>query len=364
MDLEISAPTLRCPDPKATRRSTREEARKHHDYSAKRHPQDYGIPGHQHKARKADRVAFQSTQAATQTGRKRKRDSHEMSGAPPAGEEESRPPRKKGGKKAGRGKRRAAMLSSGDVDDLVESTLRNIGDVGGAAGTPIVISDGNQPSEVDQVEEVDEEARNEQEQEDEDEDPNGDLATLLGTVESVADAVLSHMGPSSEDYGPDLAVHDAGHRQTASDNTNVDAQTTAMPETQNTTASSRTMVADSEEESVDLDEEAPLSEFADQLAVTETRDTRSNDIPAANTALTATEEVTSDAPWDPTPPGSHPSQEASHVDRIDSPHEQNNPQYPSPATSLDVPAASQGLVGAMLGLFGGSTGFQAVNAPQ
>lgn len=43
--------TQRVPDPKATRRSGRSEAHKAVNYSRKYHPQDYGVPGYQHKAK-------------------------------------------------------------------------------------------------------------------------------------------------------------------------------------------------------------------------------------------------------------------------------------------------------------------------
>lgn len=296
-----------------------------------------------------------------------------MSGALQTEEEESQPPLKRGSKKPGRGKGKAAVLSSGEVDDLVESTLRNIGELGGAAGTPIVISDGVQASDEedegqnvndDQFDDQEQAAAAEEEEEDEEEELDEEAAAFntdfdLTQVEdalSTAAAAIAQLG-----HDPDVSVEDDPHDLSPNDNDDVEDHTAGMPETQNTTASSRTMVPDSEEESVHLDEEeAPPSEFADQLAVTETRDTGSDDAHASDTA---TEEAPSDAHWDPTPPGSHPSQQAPHVDQVDSPLEQNNPQYPSPATSLDVPAGSHGFIDTVMGLFGASTGFQAVNAP-
>jgi len=52
-DPETDSPlqTQRIPDPRASRHSARSEARKVVNYSRKHHPQDYGVPGFQHKAR-------------------------------------------------------------------------------------------------------------------------------------------------------------------------------------------------------------------------------------------------------------------------------------------------------------------------
>ncbi|PSK59414.1 hypothetical protein B9Z65_3738 [Elsinoe australis] len=41
---EVEAPTVRLPDPKATRRSSRQEALKYHSYDTKKHPQDPYLP--------------------------------------------------------------------------------------------------------------------------------------------------------------------------------------------------------------------------------------------------------------------------------------------------------------------------------
>lgn len=46
----------RNPDPRATRHSSRAEANKKVNYSRKHHPQDFGLPGHQHKAIKLRRA--------------------------------------------------------------------------------------------------------------------------------------------------------------------------------------------------------------------------------------------------------------------------------------------------------------------
>ena len=48
---EDSGEVTRVPDPKATRHSTRPSKAKTVNYSAKHHPQDYGLPGFQHKAK-------------------------------------------------------------------------------------------------------------------------------------------------------------------------------------------------------------------------------------------------------------------------------------------------------------------------
>lgn len=50
-DSEVEILPARTPDPRATRRSKRAEANKAVDYSRKHHPQDYALPGYQHKAR-------------------------------------------------------------------------------------------------------------------------------------------------------------------------------------------------------------------------------------------------------------------------------------------------------------------------
>ncbi|KAK5121472.1 hypothetical protein LTR85_005305 [Meristemomyces frigidus] len=54
-DVEVDAhvPTTRAPDLRASRHSARSEAQKAVNYSRSHHPQDYGLPGYQHKAKQS-----------------------------------------------------------------------------------------------------------------------------------------------------------------------------------------------------------------------------------------------------------------------------------------------------------------------
>lgn len=58
---ELPAEIERLPDPKAVRHSARSEARKTVNYSKRHHPQDYGLPGYQHLARKRKRKQPKAT---------------------------------------------------------------------------------------------------------------------------------------------------------------------------------------------------------------------------------------------------------------------------------------------------------------
>ena len=74
-DSGSDVPTYRQPDPPATRRSLRTEALKSVNYSHKHHPQDYALPGFQHKAEQRRRTAARSivNQSTSQTPKQRKR---------------------------------------------------------------------------------------------------------------------------------------------------------------------------------------------------------------------------------------------------------------------------------------------------
>ena len=58
---EDSREMTRAPDPKATRQSTRPSKAKTVNYSAKHHPQDFALPGFQHKARRQKKVLKQAS---------------------------------------------------------------------------------------------------------------------------------------------------------------------------------------------------------------------------------------------------------------------------------------------------------------
>ena len=58
---EDSREMTRAPDPKATRQSTRPSKAKTVNYSAKHHPQDFALPGFQHKARRQKKALKQAT---------------------------------------------------------------------------------------------------------------------------------------------------------------------------------------------------------------------------------------------------------------------------------------------------------------
>ncbi|KAH9827919.1 hypothetical protein Tdes44962_MAKER02673 [Teratosphaeria destructans] len=51
-DNDVPVSTQRAPDPNATRFSKRSEAQKPVNYSRKHHPQDFGLPGYEHKSKK------------------------------------------------------------------------------------------------------------------------------------------------------------------------------------------------------------------------------------------------------------------------------------------------------------------------
>lgn len=68
----IAPLSQRKPDPRASRRSKRSEAQKPVNYSKKYHPQDYGLPGHRHRAILPPPTAQRRTPKLSQASRKRK----------------------------------------------------------------------------------------------------------------------------------------------------------------------------------------------------------------------------------------------------------------------------------------------------
>lgn len=58
---EGETPASRKPDPRATRHSNRAEAKKSVNYSKSHHPQDYALPGFQHRAKRGKRKSASST---------------------------------------------------------------------------------------------------------------------------------------------------------------------------------------------------------------------------------------------------------------------------------------------------------------
>lgn len=68
----VATLTQREPDPRASRHSSRAEAKKPVNYSRKIHPQDYGLPGYRHRAVMPSPASPRATQKPSQNRRKRK----------------------------------------------------------------------------------------------------------------------------------------------------------------------------------------------------------------------------------------------------------------------------------------------------